>query len=128
MADEQHPAGSDKRVIQEALKTQEIGTMRDGMSYQEAYKRASWWWDLVGRKRMKKVANTREVNRKSRMGGKGPSFIVSPDIEPEMVESGIMLGRPWDRLTMPEKARVTVVWHEEFIMRPLLDPKILPDV
>ena len=111
-----------------ALETQKIGTMSDGMSYQEAYRRAAKWWNRVGRLRMKKVANNAEIGRRYSHSKAGPSIVVAGSIEPELKESGIMLGRVWDRLTMAERARVTVAWHQETIVMPAHDANILPDV
>lgn len=110
----------------DGLAQQKIGAMSDGMSYQEAYHRAAMWWNKKGRKRMKKVANYREEGGRYSHGK--IAIKMKPFMVPELTESGIMMAKAWDDLNMRERARITVIWHQEFIIKPQLNRAILPDL
>jgi hypothetical protein len=95
------------------------------MSNEESVRRASQWWDSVGRKRIAKVANHREEGRRYSHGN--VAIRVAPEMVPEMTESGIMMGLPFAKLTVREARRVVDAWRREFIDKPERDPTILPE-
>lgn len=114
-------------VTDQGLLPMKVGQMSDGMSYAEAYWRASSWWDKIGKLRVRKVANKREEGRRVSFSPGGIMLRRAPELVPEMTESGIMMGRDFDHLTMRERARVVIAWHQEHIVNPQIHSFILPE-
>ena len=80
-----------------------------GMKVGEAISRAARWWGITGRHLVHQGSNVVEVGRKVRNG-----FVMRGENVPE-IRSGILMGRPWDRLDRLEQSNVVQHWHREFV-------------
>lgn len=87
----------------------------------EKRRRATNWWNTTGAALTKKQtkSNLAEVGGKTTLGnGSGPMIKIAPTVTPE-ITSGIMLGLPFNQLTMREQRRIVDVWYRNHIERKL---------
>lgn len=90
--------------------------LSSGMRPEEAVRRAAEWWDRTGRHLIPQELNQERTKAKVRAGrGKAPAIIVKGDVIP-VLHSGILNGKPWDRLEKWEKFQIVKVWHENFVL------------
>lgn len=86
--------------------------LHSGIKASEAVRLASIWWDDKGRYLVNAHANQEEVNRRFRSASNGAPAIITPGERQAVINSGILNGWPWDRLTRREQQQVVKQWHE----------------
>lgn len=97
-----------------ALEGERLST---GMKVQEAMRHARLWWDKKARHAVDVEFNKERDAAKVRAGPGGPVSMIAGDVR-EVLPSNILRGLPWDVLTIGERFRVMMAWHEEFHAKP----------
>jgi hypothetical protein len=86
--------------------------LHSGISASEAVKKASEWWDKIGKDLIRKQANEEVHGRKFHAAVSGAPAIVTPGEKRALIQSGLLQGFVWERLTRRERAEVVKQWHE----------------
>jgi hypothetical protein len=79
----------------------------------ENVKRARHAWDRQTRFSMLKVANVGLDADRVKTGGPAPLLRIKGSPMAPEIQSGIMLGKPWDDLTRDEQFRIVKAWIEQ---------------
>lgn len=90
-----------------------------GMASEEAVRRASDWWQRVGRHQCRQTSNWEEIGRTV---GKG--IVITGDQQP-VLRSGILIGQPWEELSRDEQRRIVKAWHHEFVRVPQMEGAVI---
>ena len=104
--------------------------LKSGMKASEALKGAQEWWQRAGRYAMKKTANRETVGHKfipAHPHGQGSPAILIKGDDVDVIQSGILRGLEWDRLTRREQLQIVKHWHYHFVYLPAANPDKLEE-
>lgn len=103
----------------EGLVILDDGRLESGMKAEEAVKRATAWWNKIGRRALNRSFNQERDPSKVLTGGPAPAVVIAGEVK-DVLPSGILKGLPFSMLTRAEQVRVVKAWHFEHVVKPTL--------
>ena len=106
-----------------------------GITVGEAIRRAQVWWaEFRGMVPRKFTEINERRGRVSRTKNSGLLMQVMESYNDPQVNSGILRGDPWEKLTAKEQRRIVTCWHDYVLLeghndgRVMIDPDSVPMV